>query len=95
MRGGGEWGEVRPVSGEGGADGEVIGITNMIIGGGQNLGFAIPARYVKDFVRNREAFAYDSFNPNSGRNYHDPPRRRNFQAPEMLRDASSPGESSS
>lgn len=75
--------------------GEVIGITNMIIGGGQNLGFAIPARYVKDFVRNREAFAYDSFNPNSGRNYHDPPRRRNFQAPEMLRDASPPGESPS
>ena len=71
--------------------GEVIGITNMIIGGGQNLGFAIPARYVKDFVRNREAFAYDSFNPNSGRNYHDPPRRRNFTAPEMLRDGRSPG----
>ncbi|MEC8558568.1 MAG: trypsin-like peptidase domain-containing protein [Planctomycetota bacterium] len=71
--------------------GEVIGITNMIIGGGQNLGFAIPARYVKDFVRNREAFAYDSFNPNSGRNYHDPPRRRNFAAPEMLRDGGSPG----
>jgi len=66
--------------------GEVIGITNMIIGGGQSLGFAIPARYMKDFIRNREAFAYDSFNPNSGRNYHDPPRRRNFEDPPMLRD---------
>ena len=69
--------------------GEVIGITNMIIGGGQSLGFAIPSRYVKDFVRNREAFAYDSFNPNSGRNYHEPPRRRNFDTPPMLQDGTS------
>ena len=69
--------------------GEVIGITNMIIGGGQSLGFAIPARYMKDFIRNREAFAYDSFNPNSGRNYHDPPRRRIFEDPPMLRDGAS------
>ena len=67
----------------------------MIIGGGQSLGFAIPARYVKDFVRNREAFAYDSFNPNSGRNYHEPPKRRNFDAPQMLRDGSSVGDTSS
>ncbi|MFM7052348.1 MAG: S1C family serine protease, partial [Planctomycetota bacterium] len=46
--------------------GEVIGITNMGIRGGEALGFAIPARYVKDFIRNREAFAYDRNNPNSG-----------------------------
>ena len=69
--------------------GEVIGITNMIIGGGQSLGFAIPARYMKDFVRNREAFAYDKDNPNSGRRYHQPPRRRNFEDPPQLRDGSS------
>jgi len=69
--------------------GEVIGITNMIIGGGQSLGFAIPARYMKDFVRNREAFAYDKDNPNSGRRYHQPPRRRNFEDPPQLRDGTS------
>ena len=69
--------------------GEVIGITNMIIGGGQSLGFAIPARYMKDFVRNREAFAFDKDNPNSGRRYHQPPRRRNFEDPPQLRDGSS------
>ncbi|MCH2144223.1 MAG: trypsin-like peptidase domain-containing protein [Phycisphaerales bacterium] len=69
--------------------GEVIGITNMIIGGGQSLGFAIPARYVKDFVRNREAFAYDKDNPNSGHRYHQPPRRRNFEDPPQLRDGTS------
>lgn len=70
--------------------GEVIGITNMIIGGGQSLGFAIPARYVKDFLRNREAFAYDSYNSNSGRSYHQPPRRLNYDDPAQLHDGMSP-----
>jgi len=65
--------------------GEVIGITNMGILGGEALGFAIPARYVKDFIRNREAFAFDKTNPNSGHNYHQPPPRRFFgTAPELL-----------
>lgn len=68
--------------------GEVVGITNMGILGGEALGFAIPARYVKDFVRNREAFAYDKNNPNSGHNYHQPPPRRNFDAPPQLKDKS-------
>ncbi|MCP4758232.1 MAG: trypsin-like serine protease [Planctomycetes bacterium] len=57
--------------------GEVIGITNMGILGGEALGFAIPTRYVKDFLRNREAFAYDSSNPNTGHRYHRPPPRQN------------------
>ena len=55
--------------------GEVIGITNMGIPSGDNLGFAIPSRYVKDFIRNREAFAYDEMNPNAGHNYQKPPTR--------------------
>ncbi len=58
--------------------GEVIGITNMGILMGQGLNFAIPTRYVKDFIRNREAFAYDKDNPNSGHNYHPPPTRHAF-----------------
>src|SRR5690606_10267850 len=53
--------------------GEVIGITNMGARFAQGLNFAIPSRYVKDFIRNREAFAYDKDNPNSGYNYHKPP----------------------
>lgn len=69
--------------------GEVIGITNMIIGGGQSLGFAIPARYMKDFIRNREAFAYNKDNPNSGHRYHQPPRRRDFGEAPQLRDGTS------
>jgi serine protease Do len=55
--------------------GEVIGVTNMKASRGENLGFAIPINYVKDFLRNRDAFAFDKDNPNSGNRYLDPPRR--------------------
>jgi len=57
--------------------GEVIGVTNMgyIFFGG--LGFAIPANYVKHFVENRDAFAYDKDNPNTGYRYLQPDPRRN------------------
>ena len=66
--------------------GEVIGITNMKIPFGEGLNFAIPARYVKDFIRNREAFAYEKNNPNSGHNYHRPPSRKSFGVAPQLRD---------
>ncbi len=56
--------------------GEVIGVTNMKIPGGEGLGFAIPITYVKHFLTNRDAFAYDPNNPNSGHRYLPPPRRR-------------------
>jgi len=68
--------------------GEVIGITNMGIRGGEALGFAIPGRYVKDFIRNREAFSYDRSNPNAGHNYHDGPGRTSFDTPSELLDGS-------
>ena len=68
--------------------GEVVGITNMGILGGEALGFAIPTRYVKDFIRNREAFAYDKKNPNSGHEYHDPPTRKLFDVAPQLEDGS-------
>lgn len=66
--------------------GEVVGITNMGIIALQGLNFAIPTRYVKDFIRNREAFAYDKNNPNSGHNYHQPPPRRTFGVASQLLD---------
>ena len=56
--------------------GQVIGVTNMRIGGGEGLGFAIPINYVKDFIKNREAFAYNKDNPNTGYRYLAPPRRQ-------------------
>jgi serine protease Do len=55
--------------------GEVVGVTNMKATSGDNLGFAIPIRYVKDFLRNRDAFGYDKTNPNAGYRYMDAPRR--------------------
>jgi serine protease Do len=63
--------------------GEVIGVTNMgyiFLGG---LGFAIPVNYVKHFIENRDAFAYDKDNPNSGYKYLQPDRRRNTAKPDF------------
>lgn len=57
-------------------EGEVVGVTNMKATSGDNLGFAIPTRYVKDFLRNREAFGFDKTNANSGYRYLDAPSRR-------------------
>lgn len=59
--------------------GEVIGVTNMKLVGGEGLGFAIPISYVKHFLRNRDAFAFDEKNPNAGFRYLDPPRRRKME----------------
>ncbi|RLS38649.1 MAG: peptidase S1 [Planctomycetota bacterium] len=59
--------------------GEVIGVTNMKLEGGEGLGFAIPISYVKHFLRNRDAFAFDEKNPNAGFRYLDPPRRRKME----------------
>lgn len=56
--------------------GEVVGVTNMKIGGGEGLGFAIPVRYVIDFLRNRDAFAYNSESSSAGFRYIQPPERR-------------------
>ncbi|MFM9957031.1 MAG: S1C family serine protease [Phycisphaerales bacterium] len=66
--------------------GEVIGVTNMKIPFGEGMGFAIPARYVRDFVRNRDAFTYDKDNPNSGHSYKPAPSRSEFGKPPQLED---------
>lgn len=68
--------------------GEVIGVTNMGIPFGEGLNFAIPARYLRDFIINRDAFSYDEENPNSGYNYLEPPVRTSFGPPPQLDDAS-------
>lgn len=67
--------------------GEVVGVINMGAMFADGIGFGIPARYLRDFIRNREAFAYDKDNPNSGFIYKDPPPRSNFGVPEVLRDS--------
>ena len=61
--------------------GEVIGVTNMGIPAGEGLGFAIPAVYVKHFLDNNDAWAFDKDNPNTGYRYQDAPRRKNPNPP--------------
>lgn len=58
-------------------NGQVIGVTNMgyVFMGG--LGFAIPINYVKTFIDNYEAFAYDKDNPNTGYRYIQPSKKEN------------------
>ena len=61
--------------------GEVVGVTSLKASRGESLGFAIPIHYVKDFLRNREAFSFDKNNPNTGYHYLDPPRRHRAGRP--------------
>jgi serine protease Do len=61
--------------------GEVIGVTNMKLLFAEGLGFAIPIPYVKLFLDNHEAFAFDKNNPNTGFRYLNPPRRKTFGTP--------------
>ena len=55
--------------------GEVVGVTNMGYMFTQGLNFAIPASAVKQFLKNREAFAFDKDNPNTGYRYLPAPRK--------------------
>jgi serine protease Do len=61
--------------------GEVLGVTNMKLIFSEGLGFAIPVAYVKHFLNNRDAFAFDKNNPNAGFRYLSAPRRKNSSAP--------------
>lgn len=54
--------------------GEVVGVTNMKMLFGEGLGFAIPVDRVKYFLDHREAFAYDTDNPNNAYRYLPPPK---------------------
>ncbi|MEN8151045.1 MAG: trypsin-like peptidase domain-containing protein [Planctomycetota bacterium] len=54
-------------------NGEVIGVTNMGILFSDGMNFAIPVERVKWFLANRQAFAYDKDNPNTGYRYLVPP----------------------
>ena len=56
--------------------GEVIGVNNMKIvqTGAEGLGFAIPTTVLKGFLKNRDSYAFDPANPNSGFRYNKPPK---------------------
>ena len=61
--------------------GEVIGVINMKLTFGEGLGFAIPVAYLRHFIQNRDAFAFDETNPNTGYHYLKPPQRTNPKQP--------------
>ena len=61
--------------------GEVVGVINMKLTFGEGLGFAIPVAYLRHFIANRDAFAFDRTNPNTGYHYLSPPRRTNSKQP--------------
>jgi serine protease Do len=63
--------------------GDVIGVNNMkaMMAGIEGLNFAIPATVLKNFLRNRDAYAFDARNPNSGFRYLEPPRLVKTPAP--------------
>lgn len=67
------------------ARGQVIGVTNMKIMRGEGLGFAIPVRYVIDFLKNREAFAYNSESSEAGYRYVQPAERAKTEPPAFLK----------
>jgi serine protease Do len=56
--------------------GEVIGVNDLkLIGiGVEGLNFAIQVNTLKEFLRNRDAYAFDPRHPNSGFRYLSPPR---------------------
>ncbi len=71
--------------------GEVVATINMGALFADGIGFGIPSRYVRDFLRNHEAFAYDPENPNSGFNYSTAPERRRAGVAPQLRDGTAGG----
>jgi len=68
------------------ARGEVVGVTNMKLTSAEGLGFAIPIVYVKHFLNNLEAFAFDRNNANTGYRYLDAPRRLKSAHPSAAED---------
>jgi serine protease Do len=55
--------------------GEVIGVTTWGFLGSEALNFAIPTSTLVTFLENRDAFAFDKDQPNTGYRYLEPPRK--------------------
>jgi len=60
--------------------GQVIGVVDLKLMFSEGLNFAIPVDRVKRFLRDRDAFAYDKDNPNTGYRYLPPPPKKGTQA---------------
>lgn len=53
--------------------GEVVGVVDLKLIFSEGLNFAIPVNRLKRFLRDRDAYAYDKDNPNTGFRYLPPP----------------------
>mgnify|MGYP005841869571 CR=1 FL=1 len=64
--------------------GEVVGVNNMKIAavGAEGLGFSISADTLRDFIDNRDAYAFDPRNPNAGFRYMSPPKTKSNNPPQ-------------
>jgi serine protease Do len=60
--------------------GEVVGVNSSGYIGLQGLNFAIPSKYVVDFLRNRDAFAVDTTRSENGVHYFPAPRKPDVSA---------------
>lgn len=67
------------------ARGEVIGVNSLIRAQSEGLAFAIPVRYVIDFLRNRDAYVYNSESSEAGYRYRQPAPRQKSGVPPMLK----------
>ncbi len=56
--------------------GEVVGVNDLKLAGVglEGLGFAIPVNVLRDFLHDRNSYAFDPRNPNAGFRYNEPPR---------------------
>jgi len=64
------------------ARGEVIAVNTLGYQFAEGMNLSVPVNYVKHFIDNRDAFAYDRDNPNSGYRYLAPPKRPAPSEPE-------------
>ena len=55
--------------------GEVVGVTTWGFLGAEGLNFAIPASTLTTFLENKDAFAFDKDQPNTGYRYLEPPKK--------------------
>jgi serine protease Do len=63
------------------SSGEVVAVNTLGYMFAEGMNLSIPVDYVKHFIQNRDAFAYDRDNPNSGYRYLSPPTRPKDEEP--------------
>lgn len=65
--------------------GEVVGVNTLkfVRTGIEGVGFSIPSESVQRFLQQRNAYAFDPRNPNTGYHYLNPPRKQESQLPKQ------------